>query len=77
MNLTKCQVKECGARVLLVSIGGDLMALNPIEFEVALPNEQGDFRLVKGFQPHSYTCVDLQARHPRRGGGQPSTSRAT
>ena len=57
-----CQVKECGARVIVVEIAGEPVSLDPVWVAVALPGEDGRFRLVRGLQPHAYSCVDIGAR---------------
>lgn len=62
MKLQKCQVRECGSLVMVVQIAGKPYALNPVRVELALPAEDGSFRLVQGFQPHHATCVDIARR---------------
>ena len=57
-----CPVRACGARIILVEIDGKPVALNPIQFEVVVEEGGSLFRRVKGFQPHAYTCLDLDAR---------------
>lgn len=62
MILRKCAVKACGAMVLIVNVGGQPYPVNPAETELAIPDGEGEFRLVKGYRPHGGTCVDIAAR---------------
>lgn len=58
-----CPVEDCGAAVILARIDGEEIALNPISTSVAVPDEDGRWRVEAGLQPHAYTCVDIGARH--------------
>lgn len=62
MNLQNCRIAECGAKVLVAQIAGRPFMLNPNQIEVAVADENGEFRLTKGYQPHHYTCVDIATR---------------
>jgi hypothetical protein len=57
-----CPVKECGARVILAEVGGEAISLDPVWIAVAIAGEGGAYRLVRGLQPHAYSCVDIAAR---------------
>jgi hypothetical protein len=66
MELRKCEVEACGAMVMVVALEGHPYPVNPTQTQLAVPQEDGGFRLVKGFQPHAYTCVDIAARAKAR-----------
>lgn len=61
-----CRVKECGARVIVMDIGGQAVSLDPVWLAVALPAEDGSMRWVRGLQPHAYSCVDIAGRRAFR-----------
>ncbi len=67
MLLKKCPVKACGAMVLIVKVDGRPVPVNPVETELVVTETEGEGRLVKGFQPHRSTCVDIGARPARVG----------
>lgn len=60
-----CEVPECGALVYHMSVAGKRMAVNPVEMEVVARTPEGEFSLVRGYQPHYVTCVDLMTRPER------------
>ncbi len=62
MKLQKCSVAECGATVLALQVDGRPMAVNPYQLEFAVAGKSGRFTLVKGYQPHHATCLDIVAR---------------
>ena len=62
MILQKCAVKACGATVLIVKVEGRPFPVNPAETELVIPEPGGEFRVVRGYQPHGGTCVDIEAR---------------
>ena len=65
--LKKCEIRECGARVLVVTVGGHPFAVNPKSVEMVVDDGEGNFRLVSGFEPHRYTCVNIGDRIARHG----------
>lgn len=65
MVLKKCAVEACGAMVLMVELEGALFPVNPFEAEMIVLEADGGYRMVKGYQPHRYTCVDIGRRTPK------------
>jgi hypothetical protein len=64
--LSPCPVKECGARVIVATINGEIVSLDPVWVAVAVPTEDGSVRWVRGLQPHASTCVDIARRREFR-----------
>ena len=69
MRLRKCEVEACGAIVMIVEMDGRPYPVNPRETDLVVAREDGSFELVRGFQPHGATCVDIGARLGERGAG--------
>lgn len=66
MMLKTCEIRECGARVMVVNVHGQPFAVNPRKVELLVEDDAGGFRLVRGFEPHNATCVNIGDRLPRR-----------
>jgi len=66
MRQRRCEVRECGATVLVAEVDGKAVALNPTLIDVAVPDEHGALHMVRGYQPHAVTCVDISARLSHR-----------
>jgi len=62
LRTVPCPVKECGARVIRVEIGGEEVSLNPVWTNVAAPSADGHFAIVRGLQLHAQTCVNIPGR---------------
>lgn len=67
MALKTCEIRECGATVKLVSIGGKPFAVNPKKVELVTADSEGIYHIVSGYQPHHETCVNIGDRLARRG----------
>ncbi len=67
MALKPCEIRECGAMVRLVSIGGQPFAVNPKKVELVTANSEGIYHIVSGYQPHHETCVNIGDRLAHRG----------
>lgn len=70
MERRLCEVKECGATVVILRVDGRPLAVDPMEVELVIAAEAGDYRLVRGFRPHRATCVDARNRPRRTGVGE-------
>jgi len=64
----QCTVRECGARVYALQTATGELLVDPRQMELAVPEEDGMFRLVQGYRPHRFTCVDIQRRRDAGGG---------
>jgi hypothetical protein len=67
MKLRKCEVKACGAVVMMVPLEQREIALDPAPIEVVVPGDEGGYRLVTGYRPHWATCVDIAGRMRHEG----------
>ncbi len=67
MRLKTCEIRECGAKVLVLSISGQPFAVNPKKVNLVVTDLEGAYRMVSGFQPHYYTCVNIGDRLSRQG----------
>lgn len=64
----KCGAEACGAYVVLLSVGGVEMAVNPDPVPVVVEEAGRGWRETTGYQPHWATCVDISGRLRRKEG---------
>ena len=60
--LKPCEISECGTMVMIVTVNGGPVAVNPRSIETVVEDERGGYRLVHGFEPHRNTCVNIGDR---------------
>ena len=68
--LKTCEIRECGAMLMVVTVAGRPFAVNPKCVEMVVEDGQGGYHLVRGFEPHRNTCVNIGDRtgvHKERG----------
>ena len=69
MEIKTCDVRECGARVLVVEVEGRPFVVNPAGAKTVVSDGAGKFRIVDGYHPHAFTWVDVSARRAARAAG--------
>jgi hypothetical protein len=61
-----CEIRECGAVLKVINVEGRPFAVNPKSVEMVVEDGEGGYRLARGFEPHSNTCVHIGGRISRR-----------
>lgn len=61
-----CEIRECGAMLMVVTVAGQPFAVNPKQVEMVVEDERGGYCLVRGYEPHRNTCVNIGDRMARR-----------
>ena len=63
--LKACEISECGTMVMIITVKGAPFAVNPRSMETVVEDGRGGYRLVRGFEPHRNTCVNIGDRISR------------
>ena len=57
-----CEISECGAKLKVLNVAGQPFAVNPKSMEMVVEDGLGGYQLVRAYEPHRNTCVNIANR---------------